>query len=160
MDYNPLTENLAIYLPEQKRLTIRRAIHGILLLLVLISPLLANLIQPYVAPTDVTVYWIINNYSEVMAIILCYALLFFPFWIRNLTCKCREYSVGEHRILVYAGHSHFYIKVDGAKYDESVRFALFTPTVLRTTLNDGSVLEATITPTFKRIKFKVNDRLF
>ena len=94
------------------------------------------------------------------AVFIVYGLLFgFPFWIRNFTCKCREYTVDGHRILVYAGHSHFYIKVDGEKYDEVVRFALFSSTRLRTTLENGMILEATVTATFKRIRFKCNDRL-
>lgn len=116
--------------------------------------------QPYVESTEEPEYEATLIFSIIVLLVVFFVLPpTFPLWIRNFTCKCREYSVGEHRILVYAGHSHFYIKVDGIKYDEIVRFALFTTTELHTTLDDGSILDASITPTFKRIRFKVNNRL-
>ena len=102
----------------------------------------------------------------ISAVILVVLLLpwppIFPLWIRNFTCNCKEYVVGSHHILVYAGIGYFCIKSDGKKYDEVTRFALpyiGKPTVLQTTLETGEVLTATVSPTFKVIRLKVDNRL-
>lgn len=108
----------------------------------------------------------IDDYITVSMVFLAVLLLpwppVFPLWIRNFTCNCKEYTVGSHRVLVYAGIGYFCIKSDGKKYDEVSRFALpyiGKPTVLQTTLETGEVLTATVSPTFKVIRLKVNDRL-
>ncbi len=112
--------------------------------------------EPYVEPE--------NNIEEIIFWMAYCAFLFFfmiftPLWIQNFTCKCREYIVGNHQILVYAGH-RTYLKVDGRKYDEAVATSLFsTASVLHTVLDNGTVLDVTVTEIMKRIRFKVDGRL-
>lgn len=121
--------------------------------------------EPYTEPKSDS-FETIGDYMGVSAAILIVLLLpwppIFPLWIRNFTCNCKEYVVGSHHILVYAGIGYFCIKSDGKKYDEVSRFALpyiGKPTVLQTTLETGEVLSATVSPTFKVIRLKVDNRL-
>lgn len=121
--------------------------------------------EPYTEPKSDD-FETIGDYMVISAAILVVLLLpwppIFPLWIRNFTCNCKEYVVGFHHILVYAGIGYFCIKSDGKKYDEVTRFALpyiGKPTVLQTTLETGEVLTATVSPTFKVIRLKVDNRL-
>lgn len=121
--------------------------------------------EPYTEPKSDD-FETIDDYMVISSIILIVLLLpwppIFPLWIRNFTCNCKEYVVDSHRVLVYAGIGHFCIKSDGKKYDEVSRFALpyiGKPTVLQTTLETGEVLTATVSPTFKVIRLKVDNRL-
>lgn len=113
--------------------------------------------SPYEKESDASLLVLINAVC-----IFFFLLPSMPLWIRNFTTSCREYTVGNHKLLVYAGNSHFYIKVGGVKYDEVVRFAFpffSSPTELHTVLDTGESVTVTITPTFKRVRMKVNERL-
>ena len=112
--------------------------------------------EPYVAPED-------NSEKIIFWIAYCTFLLFFlgltPLWIQNFTCKCREYIVGNHQILVYAGH-RTYLKVDGRKYDEAVVKSIFaTASDLHAVLDNGAVLDVTVTHITRYIRFKVDGRM-
>lgn len=113
-------------------------------------------IEPYKDPNENLADWtFFGIYSGFLFLLLCTTKL----WIRNFTCNCQEYTVGDHRILVYAGHK-IYLKVDGRKYDEAVREHFFSRVWhMHTLLEDGNILDVTVTRTLKQIKLKVNDRL-
>ena len=81
------------------------------------------------------------------------------FWLRVFACNCKEFEIDGQRVLVYAGHLHFYIKVDGEKYDEIVHCALFSATRLHTVLDCEQPIDVTISTGLKRIRLKFNDRL-
>lgn len=90
---------------------------------------------------------------------LCLAL-FSPVWIRIFTESCKEYIYNGQSLLVYCGHFHYYIKVNGTKYDEVFKlFPVFSFT-LSCRLDSGDEAFVRITPAMKRIRLKINDRLY
>lgn len=104
--------------------------------------------------TDYTllyIYWLL---------FICSLPITIPFfWLRVFACNCKEFEIDGQRVLVYAGHLHFYIKVDGEKYDEIVHCALFSATRLHTVLDCDLPIDVTISAGLKRIRLKFNDRL-
>lgn len=114
--------------------------------------------DPYVEAeyeTDYTLWYIFW-----LSFFICSLPITIPFfWLRIFACNCKEFEIDEKRVLVYAGHLHFYIKVDGEKYDEIVHCALFSPTRLHTILDCDQPIDVTISAGLKRIRVKFNDRL-
>lgn len=81
------------------------------------------------------------------------------FLISACLYSCKLYEYNGNVIVVYAGHSHHYIKVNGVKMDEYITSISFTPIRLSCTLEDGTNISATVSLT-NRISLKINDRLY
>jgi hypothetical protein len=79
--------------------------------------------------------------------------------LTSLFFSCKSYLVGEHRILVYAGRMHHYIKIDGQKHDEKNSLISFVAITLNATLETGEVIEVHIPSFTKRTSLKVNGKL-
>ena len=86
-------------------------------------------------------------------------ILAFAFFIAALTFSCKTYYYKDNIIVVYAGFSHHYIKVNGKIVDEYVSSFAFTPIRLSHTLQDGSLINATVSLS-NRITLKINDKLY
>lgn len=102
-----------------------------------------------------------ENYDDTLYAIgwLC-LVLFSPAWIRIFTESCKEYIYNRQSLLVYCGHFHYYIKVNGKKYDEVFKlFSVFSFT-LSCRLDNGDEVFVRITPAMKRIRLKINNQLY
>lgn len=84
-----------------------------------------------------------------------FALLMF---ISALLINYKEYRYNDMIISVYAGYYHHTLRINRVKYDEHNTLSSFTPIVLKTTRDDGTVVSATISLT-NRIAVKINDKL-
>lgn len=92
-------------------------------------------------------------------IIYIFDVFAFAFFVCALLLSCKVYEYDGKMILVYAGYYHHYLKADGVKMDEHNTLFSFTAIPLSCTLDDGTVLSATISMT-NRISLKINDRLY
>ena len=81
-----------------------------------------------------------------------------PMLICSLCLSYKEYDYNGQIISVYAGWFHHTLRVNGELCDEHNTLFSWTPIFLSTTLNDGTVLAATISHA-NRIALKANNRL-
>lgn len=79
-------------------------------------------------------------------------------FISSLSLSCKEYRYNGNDILVYAGWYNHYIKVNGEKFDEHNTLTSFTALTMSCTLNDGAVVQVTIS-IMNSISLKINGRL-
>ncbi len=100
----------------------------------------------------------LSNSSDVLN--FCYALIpiCFILFINTLFYVYKEYNVNGKTVSVYSGFYHKTLRVNGEKYDEHNTIISYQPIILRTVLDDGTELEATIS-LMNRVAFKVNDKL-
>lgn len=82
-----------------------------------------------------------------------------PLVISTLLLSCKIYLYDDQKIVVYAGHYHNYIKVDGVKVDEFNTFSSRVIIYLSCTLDDGTYVDVKIT-TSNRITLKIDNRLY
>lgn len=95
-----------------------------------------------------------------ISMILIFAdIVLFVLFFSSMLLNCKVYDYEGNQIIIYAGWCHHYIKVNGEKYDEHNTIATFTPIKLNCKLDDGTVLDATISLS-NRISLKINDRLY
>ena len=87
------------------------------------------------------------------------AFIAFVFLIYFLLFSCKEYRYNDNHIVVYAGFSNHYIKVNGEKMDEYIASISFGPVELSCTLKDDTTIKATIS-TSNRIALKINNVLY
>ena len=98
--------------------------------------------------------------SYLLIMILIYGGIFiFIFFIGTLLLSCKIYNYNGNEIVVYAGGFHHYIKVNGIKTDEHNTIISYTAIHLSCTLDDGTLLDATISMT-NRISLKINNKLY
>lgn len=100
--------------------------------------------------------------NVVLVLVMCcvFADVFIlTFLIGSFFLSYKLYEYNGNVIIVYAGFSHHYIKVNGVKTDEYISSIYFTPIRLSCTLEDGTNIQATISLT-NRISLKINDRLY
>ena len=101
-----------------------------------------------------------NTYISLFSIIvIVFDIVTFAFFIGSLTLNCKVYTYNGKEIIVYAGWSNHYIKVDGEIMDEYRAFIFLTPIELSCYLSDGTALYTTISLT-NRIKLKINGNLY
>ena len=84
-----------------------------------------------------------------------YALAMF---IASLFLSYKQYNYNGATISVYAGWYHHALRINGEIFDEHNTLMSFTPIKLSTTLDNGTVLEATISLS-NRIVLKINNRV-
>lgn len=96
-----------------------------------------------------------TNSSAFLYILLIFAV---PMFIGALLLSYKEYDYNGKKISVYAGWFHHTLRVNGEMYDEHNTLFSWTPVMLSTTLEDGTVLDATISLT-NRISLKADNRL-
>ena len=72
-------------------------------------------------------------------------------------CKCYHYE--KFNIVIYAGYRNHYLKINDEIYDEYVCSFVFSPIKLSASLENGTLLEATLSPS-NTIKLKVNGKLY
>lgn len=80
-------------------------------------------------------------------------------FICSLFLSYKIYKFNGNIITIYAGYYNHYIKVNGETFDEHKTLISFTPIILSCTLEDGNLLQATIS-TSNRISLKINNKLF
>ena len=85
-------------------------------------------------------------------------IIIFAIFVCTLCLHCKKYIFRGNSILVYAGFCNHYIKANGVKCDEHNTLISFTPIVMSCKLNDGTMLQATISMS-NRITLKANDKL-
>ena len=95
----------------------------------------------------------VGNYLWIATVI--FGALFFQAWL----CNYKVYRYYDLKISVYAGYYHNYITVNGQKMDEHNTFQSFAPIYLSCTLEDGTLLNVTIS-TLNRIVLKINNQLY
>lgn len=131
-------------LEEKKTIFICRIIWSVLMVIGLLVPIFA----------------IDEEETFVLAVCCIFADIFILiFLISSFLYSCKLYEYNGNVIVVYAGHSHHYIKVNGVKMDEYITSISFTPIRLSCTLEDGTNISATVSLT-NRISLKINDRLY
>lgn len=108
----------------------------------------------------VPIFAIDEEETFVLAVCCIFADIFILiFLISSFLYSCKVYEYNGNVIVVYAGYSHHYIKVNGEKTDEYISSIFFTPIRLSCTLEDGTHLAATVSLA-NRISLKINDRLY
>ena len=134
---------------EKKKLLIIKIVWSVIFVLSIIVPLIVtfSLEEGSLARTIIA------------SICIYIVVIFLALWITALTLSCKIYNFKQQEILVYAGASKHYIKVNGKIYDEHNTIVSFTPIVLSCTLESGDKIQATITLT-NRISLKINDVLY
>ena len=131
-------------LEEKKTIFICRIIWSVLMVIGLLVPIFA----------------IDEEETFVLAVCCIFADIFILiFLISSFLYSCKVYEYNGNVIVVYAGYSHHYIKVNGEKTDEYISSIFFTPIRLSCTLEDGTHLAATVS-LVNRISLKINDRLY
>ena len=96
----------------------------------------------------------------ILPIIMPYLdLVMLAFFICTLTYSTKAYCYNGNVIVVYAGASHHYLKVNGVIVDEYVSSMAFHPIRLSSTLSDGSIINATVSLS-NRISLKINNKLY
>lgn len=95
------------------------------------------------------------NSSRLLYILLLFAI---PMFIGAALLSYKEYDYNGKKISVYAGWFHHTLRVNGAICDEHNTLMSRTPIKLSTTLDDGTVLDATVSLT-NRISLKANNKL-
>ena len=70
----------------------------------------------------------------------------------------KEYDYEHVNIVVYAGWTNHYIKINGVKVDEHITMVSFVPITLSATIETGDIVTATISLS-NRISVKINNRL-
>ena len=85
-------------------------------------------------------------------------IIIFAIFVGALCLHCKTYIFRGNSILVYAGFCNHYIKANGVKCDEHNTLISFTPIVMSCKLDDGTMLQATISMS-NRITLKANDKL-
>ena len=86
-------------------------------------------------------------------------IFIFSFFIRSLLLSCKVCEYNGNDIIVYAGWIQHYIKVNGKIMDEINTFIMYTPISLSCTLDDGTIISASITVA-SRITLKINNQLY
>lgn len=107
-------------------------------------------------------YWTdwLQNSESIWDLLVIFLDIFIPtFFICTLLLSCKIYDYNGTEIIVYAGWYHHYIKVSEKLMDEHNTIQFFTPIVMSATMNDGTVLQATISLT-NRISLKINNQLY
>lgn len=84
--------------------------------------------------------------------------IIFSIFVCTLCLHCKTYMFRGNSIVVYAGFCNHYIKANGVKCDEHNTLISFTPIVMSCKLDDGTMLQATISMS-NRIALKANDKL-
>lgn len=84
--------------------------------------------------------------------------IIFLIFVCTLCLHCKTYTFRGNSIVVYAGFCNHYIKANGVKCDEHNTLISFTPIVMSCKLDDGTMLQATISMS-NRIALKANDKL-
>ena len=84
--------------------------------------------------------------------------IIFSIFACTLCLHCKTYTFRGNSIVVYAGFCNHYIKANGVKCDEHNTLISFTPIVMSCKLDDGTMLQATISMS-NRIALKANDKL-
>lgn len=102
--------------------------------------------------------------TDIIALVMLIVLPFidlwaFAFFISALTLSTKTYLYKGNIIVVYAGFSHHYIKVNGEIVDEYVSSLSFNPIRLSHTLADGSIINVTVSLS-NRITLKINNKLY
>ena len=100
-----------------------------------------------------------NPYESALYALIFIDIIIFSIFIGTLLLSCKIYDFNGIEILVYAGWYHHYIKVNDVPVDEHNTLISFTPIVLSATLENGTVLQATISLT-NRISLKINNKLY
>lgn len=136
---------------ERHRIAGCRLFWGILLLLGIVIPCILIAVM------------IFDN-NEVGAVLTIFVASFIEFFILlificTLCMKCKAYSYNGYQIVVYAGASQHYIKVNGIKFDEHNTWISYSPIYLNCTLDDGTDVDVTISKSNK-IALKINNRLY
>ena len=97
-----------------------------------------------------TVFWILF----IWIIVRCIYVI--PLVLSALFFSCKTYRIGKHMIVVYAGRTKHYIKIDGRKYDEKNALISFSAITLNATLDSGEKIDVYISSFTKRISLRVN----
>ena len=96
--------------------------------------------------------------SSAFSLLFLSTLISFMFFIYSLSLSFKQYNYNGTMISVYVGWYHHTLRINGELVDEHDAFINYTFILLSTTLDDGSVVEATISRS-KSIVLKINNRL-
>ena len=99
------------------------------------------------------------KYEVLIFLIIVELIFILPMFITTLLLSCKIYYYEDWKILVYAGHYHHYIKVDGVKTDELNTLSNLRVIYLSCTLDDGTYVDVAITSS-NRITLKIDNRLY
>ncbi|MDE7214917.1 MAG: hypothetical protein K2N68_03680, partial [Clostridia bacterium] len=116
-------------------------------------PSLSSRVVAY-APTTYSTY----HDATVIYILILVDVILLALFIQTLTLSCKIYYHNGNEILVYAGFTRRYLKINGVKVEE--RSTAFTYGMINfySTLSDGSSVWASITR-MNRITLRVNNQV-
>lgn len=80
----------------------------------------------------------------------------FSFTFCAMLLNCKRFRIGEHYVVVYAGWTHHYLKIDGLKMDEKVELFSFTGITLTGSTAEGDQLEVYISRSTNHISLRRN----
>ena len=96
--------------------------------------------------------------SDIIFVDIILGIIVGGFFLCIAFLSCKEYDHEQCKIVVYAGWTNHYMKVNGVKVDEHRTTFSLVPITLSTTLETGDVITATISVS-NRISVKFNNRL-
>lgn len=116
----------------------------------------------------ITILITIIFYSSSIDEIYKYSFIYFFIWINTFaiifaissffSIRYKTYYYNKNTIIVYAGWSHHYIKVNGTIYDEHTTILSFTPIKLSCNIDENTQIDVTISLSNK-ISLKINNKL-
>lgn len=107
-----------------------------------------DIYNPYDGLTGFTVMIVLWSFFRCIYII--------PIVLSSLFFNCKSYLINGHKVVVYAGRLHHYIKIDGRKFDEKNTFISFSAIKLSASLDENAKIEVYIPSFTKRITLRVN----
>lgn len=104
-------------------------------------------------------YTPLNFFDYLDAFYYLQLIIFIFFFVEALLISYKEYEYKGRKISVYSGFYHHTLRIDGEIYDEHNTIATFTPIKLSCTTEEGDIVSATISITY-RISLKINNKLY